>query len=135
MENKRDYTCFNHISDILYDFKEKLSDKEYLEIYNALQSIRLQNYDDKQFYVCTIIRQIQKLKSSGDTSVIMNPAYITMYTSQEQCRKIETEIKRFGFSEVHKKSLLYSNIDIIENIVILKIRSTNKNYESGIIIL
>jgi len=135
MENKRDNTCFNHISDILYDFKEKLSDKEYLEICNALQSIRLQKYDNKKLYVCTVIRQIQKLKSSGETSISMNPAYITMYTSQEQCHKLQTDIKRFGFSEIHKKSLLYSNINIIENIIILKIRNTNKYYESGIIIV
>lgn len=135
MKNKRNNICFSYISDLLYDFKNKLSDKEYLEIYNALQSIRLQKCDNKKLYLCTIIRQIKKLKSSGKTSISMNPAYITLYTSQKQCHKLQTDIKRFGFSEIRKKSLLYSNINIIENIIILKIRNTNKYYESGIIIV
>jgi hypothetical protein len=133
---------FEQAMEIMDDIKEKLSDNEYLQIVNTLQTSRRDKEARMQLYACVVLHPKQSLKTSGELIVRVEPSSVLLQLTQARYNILKTAISRFGFAEVSRPpDVLYSDLEkpspvtiqLSQDMVVIRIRPAGPDNESPIV--
>ena len=135
---------FGQTMGLMDDIKEKLSDQEYLQIVNALRTHRSDAEKVTKLYACTVMRQNQKIRPSGETIVYIEPSPVLFQLTRRRHRTLQTAIARFGFAEISRPpTVLYSSLErslpitiqLSQTMVVTSIGPAKRHDESPVIVV